>query len=89
MENTVNNAFGFTLIGEDEFKQYEDQLKDQITQHTTIANQTKIKLDKILAIVNPFLSNLGSDPDKVFIKWKNRGQVIKQLQDQIAALTKE
>lgn len=89
MANTANDAYGFTFVDEDEFKAYEEQLKNQAAEQAIIADKYHYKLNKILALIDPFLANLGADPDKTFIKWKNRGAKVKVLQDQIATILKE
>lgn len=77
------NDFGFTFVDETEYETYERSLKDQLSKISTTTDITQKKLDQILGIIAPFLKQLASDPSKIYIKWENRSNKIKEIQDKI------
>ena len=85
MTNKEDDAFGFFFVDEKEFTDYEDSLKEQITTQSSLVNKAQDKLDRVMKLMGPFLSALGSDQDKIYIKWPNRGAKVTEF---VAKLTK-
>lgn len=80
MKNEVNidfdDDFGFSLVSEDELKEHENKLKEEVgLAHDTYSN----KLEEIRALIMPLLKNLMSNPEKHYIYWPNRTEKIEQF----------
>ena len=78
--------FGFTFVDETEYEAYEKTLKDQVATESLNANIVQNKLDKVMALIAPFLKELGAEPGKIYIKWPNRGERVKAFQDKLNAI---
>jgi hypothetical protein len=75
--------FGFTFHNESEI---EDQIKKQVS----VSEQSyKEKLDKVQAIIIPFMKNLMSDPEKVMIRWPNRSEMVEKQLKKILSIIEE
>ena len=46
-------------------------------------DSSKIKLEKIMALILPFLKNLKANPDKTYIKWEGRAEKVEALRNKI------
>jgi hypothetical protein len=75
-KNSFDDDFGFSLVSEEELKEHENKLKEQVVQsQRTYGN----KLDEIRALIMPLLNNLMSNPEKHYIYWPNRTEKIEQF----------
>lgn len=88
-EPNESNAYGFTFVDEDEFNAYEQELKRTAETQARVANKYQDKLTRIMSLIDPFLKNLASEPNKIYIKWANRAEKVKMFQDKINAILKE
>lgn len=76
IEVNFDDDFGFSLVSEDELKEHENKLKEQVEHsHREYGN----KLDEIRALIMPLLKNLMSNPEKHYIYWPNRTEKIEQF----------
>lgn len=73
---TVDNEddFGFTLVTEDELKEYERQIEKQLIE---VQSSAQIKMEGLKKMVMPLLINLMRDEEKTYIYWPNRVEKIK------------
>lgn len=73
---TVDNEddFGFTLVTEDELKEYERQIEKQLIE---VQSSAQIKMEGLKKMVMPLLENLMKDEEKTYIYWPNRVEKIK------------
>lgn len=71
-----DNDFGFSIVSEDELKEYEKQLQHQLLLQGAT---TKQKMEAIRDMVMPLLTNLKKDPTKQYIYWPNRVDKIDQF----------
>jgi hypothetical protein len=72
--------FGFSLVSEDELKQEENILKQQISE---VELSAKDKLFGLRDMIMPLLINLSKDPEKTHILWPNRVEKINEFIDRI------
>jgi hypothetical protein len=82
MSNEIDD-FGFTFHDESEI---ESKIQEVVNVQSSISQQ---KLDRICAIVVPFMENLMQDPDKVMIRWPNRAQIVQQQLNKILSIVEE
>jgi hypothetical protein len=75
--------FGFTFHDESEI---EEKIQEVVIEQNTIAQD---KLNRICAIVVPFMENLTRDPDKVMIRWPNRAEIVQKQLNKILSIVKE
>ena len=79
----IENAFGFSLVSEEELKQHEEYLKKKVEEQSIIVQRTSNELtDKLHTLKNmimPLLVNLAKDPDKSYIFWPNRVEKINEF----------
>lgn len=68
--------FGFSIVSEQELRQYEQQLE---TELVAVKNNSKAKLDGLKNMYAPLLENLKKDPNKTYIYWPNRTKTIEQF----------
>lgn len=66
--------FGFTLVTEDELKEYERQIEKQLIE---VQSSAQIKMEGLKKMVMPLLINLMRDEEKTYIYWPNRVEKIK------------
>lgn len=66
--------FGFTIVTEDELKEYERLLERQLVEVQTSAQQ---KMEGLKTLFMPLLINLMKDEGKTYIYWPNRVEKIK------------
>lgn len=78
-----NNDFGFTFHDESEI---DDKIQEVVNEQSSIAQD---KLNRICAIVVPFMENLMRDPEKVMIRWPNRAEIVKKQLNKILSIAKE
>jgi hypothetical protein len=45
-----------------------------------------MKLQQVLALIEPLLDNLAKDPQKTTITWAKRGEVIAKMQARLAQI---
>ncbi len=88
-EPNESNAYGFTFVDEEEFNAYEAELRKQTETQARVATKYQDKLTRVLNLIDPFLKNLASEPNKIYIKWANRADKVKQFQEKINAIIKE
>jgi hypothetical protein len=80
------NDFGFSVMTEEELKQYEKFLEEQIEQYKYTHKQ---KLQELYNLFLPLLNNLKKDPDKEYIYWPNRADKINEFVRKIEAFIEE
>jgi len=80
------NDFGFSAMTEEELKQYEKFLEEQIEQYKY---SHKEKLNELYQLFVPLLNNLKKDPDKEYIYWPNRADKINEFIRKIEAYISE
>lgn len=71
--------FGFTLKSEEEIREYERLLQDQIEQEQLAKLTEQQKLEQLRSMFMPLLKNLLRDPDKAYIYWPNRVEKIEKF----------
>jgi len=74
MKKDTEDDFGFTIVTEDELKEYERQLEKQLVEVQSSAQQ---KMEGLKALFMPLLVNLMKDEGKTYIYWPNRVEKIK------------
>lgn len=83
--------FGFSLVDENQLKEYEKKLIEDLSKDKlSYANETelyKVKFDKLKNMIMPLLHNLSKDETKTYIFWPNRSVKLKKLIDDIENLT--
>ena len=72
--------FGFNIVSEEELKQYEKQLTQEL-ELTKVDAQSS--LDGLVALYKPLLDNLKKDPTKHYIFWPNRVSIIESFEKKI------
>lgn len=82
--------FGFSAVGEEELKQAEQQLKEEVKQTRKKLLQKeesdktyKARMERMYKMIIPLLNNLKKNPDKEYILWPNR---VEKIDDFIAKL---
>lgn len=76
-----NDDFGFTMVddpGESD-KKWQAAYSDEQTRRINEKN----KIHEIMKIIKPLLDRLLTDPDKPYIKWANRAEKIKEIQQKL------
>lgn len=79
MNINEDDDFGFSLVSEDELKEYENKLIKQVEQKDGQVQEYNDKLEGIRKLVMPLLNNLMANPDKHYIYWPNRTEKIQQF----------
>jgi len=79
--------FGFTLVDEDELDTVQE-IEQKVSESSTTAEQTQVKLDKLFSAIQPLLNNLKANPEKELIKWPNRLEKIEAFEDHIQKIYK-
>jgi ElaB/YqjD/DUF883 family membrane-anchored ribosome-binding protein len=72
--------FGFTLVTENELKEYERQIEKQLIE---VQSSAQIKMEGLKKLVMPLLENLMKDEEKTYIYWPNRVDRIKAFLQKI------
>lgn len=74
-----HNAFGFSLVSEQEVKKKEHELKDHLERYTSEVENLKTdlqsKLSGLIGEVMPLLSGLAENPEKDYIYWPGATRV--------------
>lgn len=80
MTNGDTNDFGFSLVSEEELKQVEVQLRDQVqikeSEKTDLESLYKKRILDIRNMIRPLLLNLTKDPEKTHIFWPQRAKIV-------------
>jgi hypothetical protein len=71
--------FGFTAVNESEL-----EVAQKASASASTANENEEKLKKLHNAVKPLLANLKQNPDKEYILWPNRVQVIEKFESHLA-----
>lgn len=79
MKLNEDDDFGFSLVSEDELKEYENKLIKEVEQKHGQVQQYNDKLQGVRNLVMPLLNNLMANPDKHYIYWPNRTEKIQQF----------
>lgn len=79
MKLNEDDDFGFSLVSEDELKEYENKLIKEVEQKHGQVQQYNDKLQGVKNLVMPLLNNLMANPDKHYIYWPNRTEKIQQF----------
>ena len=83
MATEFENDFGFSFADEWEAAQ------PQVAQTTTTMEKAQSEKMKALeSLILPLLYNLMKNPEKPYIKWENRTQVIQEQINKITAITR-
>lgn len=80
-----DNAFGVEYEGD----KINNDFGFSAVGEEEIKTNDKATLDQIWQLINPLLINLQKDPDKPMLRWPNRADKIKILQDTLRKLTKQ
>ena len=72
--------FGFTLVNENQLKEYERQIEKQLIE---VQSSAQIKMEGLKKMVMPLLENLMKDEEKTYIYWPNRVEKIKAFMQKI------
>lgn len=78
--------FGFNIVSEDELKQYEQELAKQLEMTKVGATSA---LDGLRAMYKPLLDNLKKDPNKHYIFWPNRTDIIEKFEEKVEEYIKK
>ena len=82
--------FGFSAVSEEELKQIENKLKEELTRTSskldTAVETHQQKLQQLYQLIMPLLLNLQQNPEKEYIYWPNRAEKIKKFIDQVNKL---
>lgn len=81
MQNSdTSNDFGFSLVSEEELKQAEIQLRDQVqikeSEKMDLESLYKKRISDIRSMIRPLLLNLTKDPEKTHIFWPQRAKIV-------------
>jgi hypothetical protein len=79
MNLNEDDDFGFSLVSEDELKEYENKLLQQVEQKDGQVQQYNDKLQGVRNMIMPLLNNLMANPDKHYLYWPNRTEKIQQF----------
>ena len=71
--------FGFTAVNESEL-----EVAQKASSAESTANVNEEKLKKLHNAIKPLLANLKQNPDKEYILWPNRVQVIEKFESHLA-----
>lgn len=78
--------FGFTTVGEQELKEVEIKLKEEVKQtkkklvEKEQSDQTyQAKVEKLYKMIMPLLLNLKKNPEQEYIKWPDRTKKIDEF----------
>lgn len=72
--------FGFTLVNENQLKEYERQIEKQLIE---VQSSAQIKMEGLKKMVMPLLENLMKDEEKTYIYWPNRVEKITAFMQKI------
>lgn len=78
---SAHDDFGFTMV--DDPGESDKNLAARLSDETSRRHKEKQKINEIMRIVNPLLDRLLSDADKPYIKWANRADKIKEIQQKL------
>ena len=79
--------FGFTLVDEDELDIVQE-VKAEVESVVSNKETTTIRLDNLYNAIQPLLNNLKQNPEKEYIKWPNRLEMIEQFEGVIQKIYK-
>lgn len=79
MKLNEEDDFGFSLVSEDELKEYENKLLQQVEQKDGQVQEYNDKLQGVRNMIMPLLNNLMANPDKHYLYWPNRTEKIQQF----------
>ena len=71
--------FGFTAVNENEL-----EVAQKASAASSTASENEEKLKKLHNAIKPLLANLKQNPDKEYILWPNRVQVIEKFESHLA-----
>jgi predicted site-specific integrase-resolvase len=84
------NAFGFSLVSEQELKRHEEMLRRKVEEQNKVVQQvqqtsTEIqsRLEGLRNMIMPLLQNLARDPEKTYILWPDRSVKIQAFIEKI------
>lgn len=76
LDTNVTYDYGFSFA--------DDAILKERTESSLIYKQ---KLEDVLNTINPLLESLKENPEKVYLKWDNRVEVITQITNKIKTIT--
>ena len=79
MKLNEEDDFGFSLVSEDELKEYENKLLKEVEQKDGQVQEYNDKLQGVRNMIMPLLNNLMANPDKHYLYWPNRTEKIQQF----------
>jgi hypothetical protein len=84
--NQYEDDFGFSFESEEPTK----KAKLDVAKAATISTEEKykLKLEEVEKLILPLLYNLMKNPEKAYIKWENRTEVIEKQIEKILAITR-
>lgn len=83
--------FGFTFDEPEPPKEQkvDESLLNLIEEHKAlVTKEVKQKLRDVEALILPLLMNLQKNPEKEYISWPNRAEIIQKQIDKITAITR-
>ena len=79
----ASNDFGFSAVSEEELKELEKKLHNDLAQTTSQLDQVtktyQVKLETLYKLVMPFLINLQNSPEKAYLYWPDRAAKVKEF----------
>lgn len=87
---SADNAFGFSMLTEDEIKDVERKLLEEketrINKVSTDMKDAQERIQTMYNMIKPLLINLSTNADKPYILWPNRSEKIAEFLDQLDKL---
>jgi hypothetical protein len=87
MKLNEEDDFGFSLVSEQELKAHEELLRQKVQEQTVVKDslttQYQNKIDGLMAMIMPLLTNLAKDPTKEYIFWPDRSVKINAFKKKI------
>lgn len=86
-----------TKANDDAIAALQNKIDDLVDNQTKLLEQTlvvaieekyKAKLKEVEGLIMPLLINLMKNPEKAYIKWENRTEIIQKQIDKITAITR-
>ncbi|NDC22724.1 MAG: hypothetical protein EBZ49_01155 [Proteobacteria bacterium] len=87
LDDHYENDFGFSAVSEDDLKELERRLQQEVIQKEKQLNLTskeyKERLEALYKLIMPLLINLKKDDSKSYIFWPNRTQKLTEMINKI------
>ena len=79
--------FGFTAVDEDELQAVQ-QTAALASDAEQLATTTQERLDKLYNAIIPLLNNLKKNPEKDYILWPNRLDIVEEFETHLQSIYK-